>query len=250
MIAEPAARPRGRAERAMSSLLGLVFLRGRVTEVRQVTERMLLIGIASPALRDLKWLPGQQVRVFVGTSPVSGDALRTYSIWDHHDETVELCALDHGEGPGSRWARTVAVGDDVRFSRPKGRFVIEPSGRWHFFAGEETASVAFGAMIRALPATAHIRGLIEVAGEGDRLELPRTEELTWRYRGESSAASSAGLVAAVRALTLPAEPGVAYLAGEARTCQAVRDQLVRERGWPRRSVLVKPFWTPGKRGME
>ncbi|MEO3828389.1 SIP domain-containing protein [Actinomadura sp. B10D3] len=39
-------------------------------------------------------------------------------------------------------------------------------------------------------------------------------------------------------------------AGEARTVQAVRAHLVRERGWPRRSVLVKPFWTPGKRGME
>jgi hypothetical protein len=26
--------------------------------------------------------------------------------------------------------------------------------------------------------------------------------------------------------------------------------LVRERGWPRRSVLTKPFWTPGKRGMD
>ncbi|MGH3241328.1 MAG: hypothetical protein ACRDNL_13190 [Spirillospora sp.] len=32
--------------------------------------------------------------------------------------------------------------------------------------------------------------------------------------------------------------------------QAVRAHLVGERGWPRGSVLVKPFWTPGKRGME
>ncbi|CNF48756.1 siderophore-interacting protein [Mycobacterium tuberculosis] len=42
-------------------------------------------------------------------------------------------------------------------------------------------------------------------------------------------------------------PGVA---GEARTAQAARAHLVRERGWPRGSVLVKPFWTPGRRGME
>ena len=54
----------------------------------------------------------------------------------------------------------------------------------------------------------------------------------------------------MRELTLPAEPGTAYLAGEARTCQAVRAHPVRDRGWPRRSVLVKPFWPPGKRGME
>jgi NADPH-dependent ferric siderophore reductase len=61
---------------------------------------------------------------------------------------------------------------------------------------------------------------------------------------------SPSLVAAVEGLDLPAEPGRAYVAGEARTVQAVRQHLVRERGWPRRSVLTKPFWTPGKRGME
>jgi NADPH-dependent ferric siderophore reductase len=118
------------------------------------------------------------------------------------------------------------------------------------FAGEETAAVAFGAMLRALPAGARVFGAIEVAGEDDRLPLPRTAELSWCFRGGASAASSAGLVSAVRALDLPAGPGVAYLAGEARTCQAVRAHLVSERGWPRRSVLVKPFWAPGKRGLE
>ncbi|WP_281259398.1 SIP domain-containing protein [Actinomadura meyerae] len=46
-------------------------------------------------------------------------------------------------------------------------------------------------------------------------------------------------------LRRPAEPGIAYVAGEARTVQAVRAHLVRNRGRPRRSVLVKPFWTPG-----
>ena len=54
----------------------------------------------------------------------------------------------------------------------------------------------------------------------------------------------------LRAAVLPEQPGVAYVAGEARTCQSVRAQLTRERGWPRRAVVVKPFWAPGRRGME
>ncbi|GAA4203302.1 hypothetical protein GCM10022252_60750 [Streptosporangium oxazolinicum] len=49
-------------------------------------------------------------------------------------------------------------------------------------------------------------------------------------------------------LDLPGGEGAAYVAGEARTCQMVRDHLVRERNWPRTSIKVKPFWTPGKRG--
>ncbi|WP_374195779.1 SIP domain-containing protein [Streptomyces sp. ISL-24] len=48
----------------------------------------------------------------------------------------------------------------------------------------------------------------------------------------------------------PEPGGVAYVAGEARTAQAVRQLLVREFGWDRRPVLTKPFWTPGKRGLE
>jgi NADPH-dependent ferric siderophore reductase len=43
---------------------------------------------------------------------------------------------------------------------------------------------------------------------------------------------------------------VAYLAGEARTIQAVSQHLVRERGWPRRSIRAKPFWAPGKAGLD
>jgi hypothetical protein len=95
-----------------------------------------------------------------------------------------------------------------------------------------------------------VHGVIEVARPEDRLPLPRTDDLTWCHRGDAPAANSATLVEAVRGLDLPSEPGFAYVAGEARTVQAVRAHLVRERGWPRRSVLVKPFWTPGKRGME
>jgi NADPH-dependent ferric siderophore reductase len=40
------------------------------------------------------------------------------------------------------------------------------------------------------------------------------------------------------------------VAGEARTVQAVAQHLVRDRGWPRRAIRTKPFWTPGKTGLD
>jgi NADPH-dependent ferric siderophore reductase len=58
------------------------------------------------------------------------------------------------------------------------------------------------------------------------------------------------LAKALSELDLPSQPGIAYIAGEARSCQAIRDHLMRERGWSRRHIVVKPFWTPGKRGLE
>lgn len=205
------------------------FLSGTVAAVEDVTPRMRRIRLAGDGLRDLSWTPGQHVRVRVGTL-----TLRTYSIWDY-DGHLDLCVLDHpGAGPGARWARQVELGQRVSFTRPDGRLVAREAP-YHLFIGDATASVAFGAMLRALPASARVHGVVEAE---DRLPLPR--ELTW----------TDNLLDGLRALELPAEPGVAYLAGEARACQAARRHLVQDRGWPRKATVVKPFWTPGKRGMD
>jgi Siderophore-interacting protein len=43
---------------------------------------------------------------------------------------------------------------------------------------------------------------------------------------------------------------VAYVASEARDCQAARRHLITDRAWQSRSVITNPFWTPGKRGLD
>jgi NADPH-dependent ferric siderophore reductase len=228
-------------------LIGPFFRTGAVTDVRPVAARMRRITLAVP---ELSWVPGQQVRVCVGdiAAPASWlDGLRrTYSVWGYDGALLQLCILDHGDGPGARWARSVQPGDEVLFSPPEGTMVLRPAAH-HLFVGEETAAVAFGPMLRAL-GDAPYRAIIEVDGPSSRLPLP--DEVTWHYRGGAPAAACATLVAAVRELDLPAEPGTAYIAGEARTVQAIGQHLVRERGWPRRAIRSKPFWTPGKTGLD
>ncbi|MDN3351560.1 siderophore-interacting protein [Actinomadura sp. DC4] len=218
-------------------LIDRLFVRGTVTAIDMVTPRMRRIVLDAPGL---EWTPGQHVRV-------AADGVmtrRTYSVWDYDGTSLELYVLDHGEGPGARWARSVRPGQEVVFGKPEGNLVTRPSA-YHLFAGEETAAVAFGPMLRAL-GEVPVYGVVEADTPGDRLPV----DLTWRFREGTSAASSDSLVQAVRDLDLPDEPGTAYVAGEARTVQAVRAHLVRDRGWPRRSVVTKPFWTPGKKGME
>jgi NADPH-dependent ferric siderophore reductase len=206
------------------------FLSGTVDAVEDVTPRMRRIRLTGDSLRDLRWTPGQHVRVRVGAL-----TLRTYSIWDY-DGGLDLCVLDHpGAGPGARWAREVTPGQRIAFTRPEGRLVAREGAPYHVFIGDATASVAFGAIMRALPAGARVYGLVEAE---DRLPLPR--EVTWTDR----------LLDTIQTLDLPGEPGVAYLAGEARACQAVRRHLTHDRGWPRRATIVKPFWAPGKRGLD
>ena len=239
-----------------NQLVDRFALRARVAAIERAAERSWLIRVAGPELEGLHWIPGQHVRV-LATGPLqrAADLLRTslrcYSVWSYEDDRIELCVYEHGEdGPGSHWAAELRVGDEVSFRRPEGRLVLDPAAPYHLFVGEETATVAFGAMLRALPTEAEAYAVLEAFGPAARLTLPGKAAVNWVDRGEAAAADPPLLVEALRAARLPETPGVAYVAGEARTCQAVRAHLVRDRGWPRRSVIVKPFWSPGKRGME
>jgi NADPH-dependent ferric siderophore reductase len=233
-------------------ILDRFLCRGTVEAVDSIAPRMRRIRITGESLRDLDWTPGQHIRLQVGDL-LRGfrDALRTYSIWDCDGHgRLDLCILDHPEaGPGARWSRHVRVGQQVAFTHPEGRLVIRDNAPYHLFVGDETASVAFGAMLRALPASARVYAALEVDAPEDRLPLPRAGELTWVHR-EGALTGPDTLASALPALDLPTEPGMAYIAGEARTCQAVRRHLLNDRGWPRKSTIVKPFWAPGKRGLD
>ncbi|MFI0422459.1 siderophore-interacting protein [Spongiactinospora sp. 9N601] len=235
----------GRGSSIAMALLSRFLVTGEVAETEWVAPRMRQIRIRGAELAGLRWTPGQHIRLMLRTS------LRTYSIWRHETgaESLDLIGYDHGgDGPGTTWVRTVTVGQKIRFTRPEGRLVPDVDARYHLFAGEETASVAFGAMLSAIAESAPVYGVVEADREGDHLDLPR--ELVRIYRNGASAASSELLVKAVADLDLPDTPGTAYLAGEARTIQAIRRHLVHDRGWNRKDIRTKPFWTPGKRGLD
>jgi NADPH-dependent ferric siderophore reductase len=244
-----------RPRRIGGRVLNAFSVTGTITEVEPVAAHLRRIRIEGEEVARLTWVPGQQVRVHVSDplDPQSWrrprDILRTYSIWRGGDGGLELCVLDHDTGgPGARWARQTQPGQPVTFGRPEGSFVLQDDAPYHVFAGEETAAVAFGAMLAALPPDAPAYPLIEVDTPADRLPLAR--DVPWLYRDGRPAAASASLLEAARRLELPREPGAAYLAGEARTVQLLRRHFVAERGWPRQSVHTKPFWVPGKRGLD
>ena len=89
-------------------VLDRIFLRGQIERNEPFAGRLRLITITGDRLRGLDWQPGQHVRVHVGESEpgILPGPLRTYSVWDYRDNAIDLCVLDHGDGPGARWART------------------------------------------------------------------------------------------------------------------------------------------------
>jgi len=219
---------------------------------------MRRIRIEGEAVARFEWTPGQHVRVHVTDTKDPRnwlhprDFLRTYSVWDYDCDGLELCVLDHDDpGPGTRWARGLRSGGAVTLSEPEGSFTLR-DGRYHVFAGDETAAVAFGPMLRALPDGSRAYAVLEVDEPEDGLPLegPPNADVRWQYRRGQPAAASEALVKGLAAVDLPSEPGVAYLAGEARTIQLLRRHLVADRGWPRQAIRMKPFWTPGRKGLD
>jgi NADPH-dependent ferric siderophore reductase len=238
----------------MRRLLDPLFLTATVVSVGPDNGRMRLVTLGGPDLNDLEVTSGQQVRIQVAAAGRLVDrimgALRTYSVWSYDGRHLQLCIYLHGDGPGARWAQAVRPGDRVQLLKPQGTFVARPSA-YHLFAGDETASVAFGAIITGLHDNAPgvpTYAVIETDTPAEHLDIPGS--VVWVHRNGRPAASSSTLVDALAALDLPATPGTAYLAGEARTIQLLRAHLVRDRGWRRNDIVTKPFWTPGKTGME
>ncbi|MEW2354247.1 siderophore-interacting protein [Spirillospora sp. NPDC029432] len=228
-----------------------------VTDTATITPTMRRIRLVADEPIGFPYTAGQHVRVELN-DPRSmsgllrpGETLRTYTIWefDPDERAVELRAhLYDGDGIGLRWARTAAPGDRVPIWWPQGDFHTREAP-FHLFVGEETASAAFGPMLRALEPSAPVYGVLESESPEHDPPMPGPHRLRRVHRHGAPAVSSPTLLAAVADLDLPAGEGAAYLAGEARTCQRIRDHLVRDRGWDRRSIKVKPFWAVGKRGL-
>lgn len=258
MICAPAQAGRPASRSLLAPFFAQHYADGTVTLVQKLSPAWLQIRISSSALYRLHYLPGQHVRIEL-RDPLSlygilrpVETMRTYTLWNFSplEQCFELRVhLYDGDGIGLDWARRARVGDAVRFWGPQGDFIVRAEAPWHLFVGEETASAAFGPMIRALDGNATVHAVLESDTPDDALALPAFPGLRRIWRRGASPVASQRLVNAVAALDLPAGPGAAYIAGEARTCQMVRDHLVRERGWPRSAIRVKPFWAPGKRGL-
>ncbi|WP_216893626.1 siderophore-interacting protein, partial [Nocardia alni] len=155
----PAAPHISPAKRGLGDrLLDRLFTGGTILETERIAARTIRIRIGGAELHEMKWIPGQQIRVITGDTATGNPLsrlgeLRTYSVWHHDPEAGELhlCVLDHGDGPGARWARTAEVGQPVRFRGPEGTFTLTDDASYHLFAGEDTAAAAFGPMLRSLP---------------------------------------------------------------------------------------------------
>ncbi|MFI0864093.1 siderophore-interacting protein [Streptomyces smyrnaeus] len=175
-------------------------------------------------------------------------SMRTYTVraWDPEALELTIDFVVHGdEGLAGPWARSAAVGDEVRFLGPGGAYAPSPEADWHLLAGDESALPAIAAALARMPAGATVRALVEVAGpeEEQPLEAPPGVQVRWLHRGADPV--GARLVPAVRELEFPPGRVHAFVHGEAGFVKELRGHLRLERGIEREQLSISGYWRLG-----
>ena len=217
----------------------------------------------STTVTDISWLTPSMVRVVVGGPDLEGfavgsftdhyvkcrfgDRTRSYTVraWDPKLRLLTLDFVVHGDrGIAGPWAAQAQPGDTLEITGPGGAYA--PSRR--------PLGTSWSAMMRCsrrsqislsrVPAGVPVFALIEVDGPEHRqpLSSPGDLDVVWVHRRIGAGQDPSLLLDAVRALSLPAGPGQAFVHGEATTVRVVRRHLVLERGLPTSALSASGYW--------
>ena len=145
----------------------------------------------------------------------------------------------HDSGAASDWAKTAVVGQSAIIAGPRGSMIIAGDYDWYLLAGDRSALPAIRRRLAELPATAKVTAIVAATG-ADRLPLESNAQLdiTW-------VDTDAALVAALRALPLPAGAGFAWFGGEATTAKQVRTLLGDEKCLAKDAMRISAYWKQG-----
>lgn len=226
--------------------------RARVRSVVALAPEVLEATLVMEEPEELLFAAGQWVSV-----PFGPRVVRAYSIASapRARREIALTADLAPAGTGSRWFRSLAPGDEVRFKGPLGGFVLPPDeGRRPLLVAEEIGIVPIRSILLDLAASGFARPVRLGYWARHREGLVYDAELralagghpAFAYHPLVGAAAPGGpgggaLGQLVERLTPTVENLVVYLAGGEAMIHSVRDALV-ARGLERKAVKWEKFW--------
>lgn len=187
--------------------------------------------------------------------PVGADELtaRVYTI-RHVDLAkaevwIDILRHDGDSTPGSRFAMTAKPGDRVGMTGPSGRM---PKAEQLLLLGDETALPAIARILQALPKSARVRAVIEVAGpeEEQALDSAAAVEIEWLHRDAPRPGAPRGL-AEVLDSAESLDPETYVWAGcEFNDFRRLRKRVRTEWKVPRDRHYLVAYWRKGAAGDE
>ncbi|MEM7078550.1 MAG: SIP domain-containing protein [Pseudomonadota bacterium] len=234
-----------------------------VTAVRNLTPTMRAITV-SGGLETFN-CPGKDTFVFVMRPHDRSDGLPAdfemsqWRSWQGDDKPygayytvrraqfneLELWFVMHGDnGPLSRWAMQVAVGDEVALWGPRVAFAPPPDTSHYLLIGDETALPALSVIVEELAQDVPAQVILEAEDPTHAPEFPQRDnvEVCWAYRGQAHPGTSDVLLDAVSGLELTSAGLFVFGAGETKRIAQVRKYLKHERGLALQRMHLTGYW--------
>jgi ferric-chelate reductase (NADPH) len=238
-------RDTGRFERVVLRL----FARSvKVSGLQVLANRFRLITLAGEALKQAVWTPGQKVQVRLG-----GFVARTYTpiSWDRSAGSTRLLVFIHGDAPGAAWAAALKRGDACQIFGPGRSRDLTTLRRPAVFFGDETSMGLAHALHATENGTQDIAFVFEVSSIAESQQVLQTLGLpgaTLLERAQDGGhLDEAGALITRTAAERSPQPYI--LSGNARSIQSLTRSLKRS-GIPSSRLQVKPYWAPGKTGLD
>lgn len=174
--------------------------------------------------------------------------LRWYTIRAHRPERaeidVDIVCTGH-DGPGSRWIRSVCVGDEVGLRIQAAPYGSAPPVGHHLLIADETGLPGQLAILDAYADDDRRRftAVVEVPSEDFLHDEAYAAGVHVVFRGDDEPGSA--ILPALRACGM-ADVDYAWVCAEAATVAACRRHLVKERDVHRRHVMASGFWKVGQ----
>jgi NADPH-dependent ferric siderophore reductase len=212
-----------------------------VSRIEQLAPNYVAVSFTGATLAGFLSLSFDDHLKFIVPGDGAASVMRDFTPRRFDPATGELTiefAL-HEEGTASDWARSAAVGTAAAVAGPRGSMIIPTDYDWHLLVGDASALPAIRRRLDELPASAKVT--VIASGDQNGALLPASTPA----RRIQRVANDAEMLAAVRALALPAGPGYSWCAGEAAAMKQLRDVLARDKGQPKEAMRVAAYWKNG-----
>lgn len=239
---------------SITDRLAKTFLKqAQIVSKTVLAENVFHLTIEGKDLLDLPYNAGEHLRVFIGYGSHLSfrDKIRTYSIWkyDAIKGRIDMAVCAHTQGPGSAWIRAARPGQALFLSSPQGKFTADPSASYYLFVGDATALAHLYEIRRDLPEGISMKGII-YAPHKAQLFADIDGSLPFEFYELDENPGEKLIPLIEKFIDENSGEGMAYVGGDGRVCVSLNNYLRKTKNWKSKNIKTKPFWMPGKTGLE
>ncbi|WP_020533420.1 siderophore-interacting protein [Flexithrix dorotheae] len=225
-----------------------------VVRKTKISESAYSILIKGDHIKNIEFIPGYFLRLVIGANNENlsrKDTVISYSVWDinHTIGTVELVIATHSKGAGANWIQQIQPGDKVFFRWKKGKFLIDESADSYLMIGDLSALSHMYMIRRNLPEDKQVQSIFYCQQLNDMyVDIDGTTPFDFYEMSQNPIDE---IITKIEEL-VPKLNGskMVYIAGDSRVCVALNQYFRKKLKFGTTQIKIKPFWNPGKKGLE